>query len=1376
MEITLNLNLKQEKLKPNGKKRDKKDLFKERLFRVEKDGIQTKVYDYKDNLVKTLNMMYTDKIFRAKRVKYPAIYDYDTGILTIVKYIPLHGHSAYSILDCISRPEDIAEKAELAIAVTDHGNMFGALKFYKAMKGEGKKPIIGFEAYTSSLDYIYETKDGDTLRSILKDNHVTLEQLLEANNDEIVLRDKDGNLIVEDENTPLIEKLKEPDLIYVEGGQKLLIRKANAKNHLVLLAKNTKGYKNLVKLTSIGYQKYTRGRPQIDWDDLRQYSEGIVALSACLAGELPRAILRDDMKQARKIIQEMINIFGKENYYLEIQRHGIKDEKKLNPILMTLAEEFGLKVVATSDNHYTNKEDFLSHEAHLAIGTKTKLTDPNRWKFEGTGYHILSSTEMEELFHDIPEVLDNTLDLAEKLNCEIPMGEMHMPSYPIPAPFKDQTSFFEHLVHKGFEDRFKGTPQFNDPEYKERLQFEIDTIKNMQFPGYFLNVFDFINFAKRNYHLVGRIIANRWRDFIKKRGHDPSPLSVGPGRGSACGSLVAYCLHITDVDPIKEDLLFERFLNPDRISMPDIDTDFPDTRREEVLEYVRDLYGEESVSGIITFGTMGAKMVVRDAARVLGYEPSVGDRIAKEIPDKIEVNGEKKKLNLPNLIKYDMVFSQLYNSDPDVKKIVDLAIPLEGLPRNTSVHACGYIISPGPVSDYVPQATVVDKDTKQRVTVTQFTMTECEEVGLLKMDFLGLRTMGVIDRTLKLVNEKRIKQGLEPLDMHKLKENALSDLNVYRLISQGKTAGVFQLESPGMTDLMKRLYQDIHKMDPNNPDDLREAFERLVAGLSLYRPGPMDEIPNYIKNMMNPDKITYDLPELERILSPTYNVIVYQEQVMFIVRELAGFSRGQSDNIRKAMGKKKIEIINQYEEYFLYGNEELGIKGCQKLGVPMDLAKDIWERMKKFAEYAFNRSHAVGYAQIAVITAYLSYHYPVEMMAETLNSYKSADRIKQFIGVCKERSISVLPPDVNTSGTTFTVEDNAVRFGLTGLKNMGKSGLLIIEERNERGAFKNLFDFVQRMAIHQKIDRRMLEALIYSGTLDRFEGTRKEKFHILDTILGVVSASKEMKKEGIVSLFNTSAFNPIQQKILTSKPMGEIDFQTKLLKEKEYTGFYVTGHPIDQYLPILSRINVSDLNKINTFIEEDNENIESEENEERDKTKRKDVETRLVGAVQEIETFTTRKGEQMASFEIEDETGSIKAVIFPKDYLMYSHLLKEGNVLSLGGKVTFGERGTQFITQLVETIEELTSSTDPEYIELTLSDSKQSFIQELEEIDDILAEAENNGIKNHIPLIFVINGRKFKTRKGKQVKGNWSGDTIRRLELLLGKGNVYVKY
>lgn len=1372
MELVLNLPLKQEKYKSNGKERPKAELFKERIFKVVKNGESTVVYDYRNQPIKTLDEKITKRIFRSKREHYPAIYDYDTGILNIVKYVPLHGHSCYSLLDGISRIEDIAEQAELAFALTDHGNMFGALKFYKAMKKAGKKPILGFEAYTSSLDYTYRTKDGDSLQSIARNNNVSWEDVIRSNPD---IRLKD--LHFEKNDIEKVFKLiTKPEEIEVEGNQTIIIKKANARNHLVLIALNETGLKNLFKLVSIGQQKYTRGRPQIDWEDLEKYNEGLVVLTACLAGELPRAILNNRMDIAKNVIEKLIEIFGKENVYLEIQRHNLPEEKILNPEILRLGKMYALKAVATVDSHYTKPEDSEAHEASLCIGTKTKLNDPNRWVFPGDGYHIFSSSEMEELFYDLPELLDNTLDLAERIQCEISLGKVHMPKFPVPEGFEDQNEYFRFLVYKGFEYRFKGKPQFHDPEYRERLEYEIETIEKMDFPGYFLIVADYVGFAKRAYEQVDEETANRWKSFIEKRGYDPAPLAVGPGRGSACGSLVAYCLNITNIDPIPYGLLFERFLNPDRISLPDIDVDFPDTRREEVLDYVRDLYGGESVSGIITFGTMGAKMVVRDVARIMDFPPSFGDKIAKMIPDRLEVDGKSYDITLKNVLKYDVAFRQMYESDVNVKKIVDMGMKLEGLPRNTSIHACGYVVAPGPVTDFIPQATALNRDTGERETVTQFDMVECEEMGLLKMDFLGLRMMGVIDRVLKRVNEKREKEGLDPLDINKLSELAKNDLEVYRFIQKGNTAGVFQLESPGMTNLMKQLFQDIDEMDPNNPEHAEECFERLVAGISLYRPGPMSEIPTYLKNMLNPDDIVYDLPELEEILKPTYNVIVYQEQVMFIVRELAGFSRGESDNIRKAMGKKIKEIIEEYKDYFLYGSKELGIPGCQNMGVPLDLAKDIWERMERFAMYAFNKSHSVGYSDIAVMSGYLSCYYPTEMLCEILNSYKtSADRIKQFIGVCKERGISVLPPDVNVSETDFTVQGDSIRFGFYGLKNMGKSGDFIIEERKERGEFESLFDFIQRMVIHQRLDKRMLESLIYSGALDSFSGTRKEKLEQLDRLLGLVSSIKKLEKEEMTSLFEARAFRPTLNALMSTGKGEELDTHTRLMKEKEYTGFYVTGHPIDQYLPFLSGLKVKSFRKIHEFFDKGDETLaeQGRKVEETDWEK----EATLVGVVQEIEVFATKRGGRMASFEIEDETGSIRAVAFPKTYQMHIDFLKEGTVLYYMGKVQYSsERGLQFIADTIGTVESLTALTEPEAIQLVLSESPNIAQKELNEIEIILSDVQKNGFQNTIPVQLIYRNKLYRTRRGRELKGYHNGETIERLQHLLGKENVRVIY
>lgn len=773
----------------------------------------------------------------------------------IIRWADLHRHSGYSLLKSASKVKDIVEKTEHVGALTDNGVMFGVVDYYKQMKKAGKKPILGFEAYTESIDG---------------------------------------------------EKKGYP---------------------LVLLAMNMTGFKNLVKLTSKSYEHHFDS-PQLSYEMLRQHSEGVLATSGCLNGEIQQRLQEGDYEGAKKVALALSSIFGKEHFYLEMQRHGTLGEEQVNRGLMALRRGLGLKIVATTDSHYTNSEDFEEHEILLCLKEGTTLDDQNRFMMKGEGYHIHTADEVEELFADMPETLDATLEIAEKCNLELELDKVYMPHFDVPAPYADESSYFEHLCWKGFEERFQGTGKLMSEEYKERLQFEIATINRMGFPGYFLIVWDFVNFAKN-------------------RG-----ILVGPGRGSACGSLVAYSLYITEVDPIEYGLLFERFLNVDRISMPDVDLDFDDTRREEVIDYVKEKYGIEAVSRIITFGTLAARAVIRDVTRVTGRPYSLGDKIAKSIP-------AVPKMTLKKAMVESVEFKKMYDNEPDVKEIIDMAMKLEGLPRNMSQHACGVIIAASAVTDYIPQVLIENEDTGLKEATTQLTMSECEEMGLLKMDFLGLRTMGVVGRALKDINPRRKVEGKEEIDFLSIPTD---DVKVYDFISKGNTEGVFQLESGGMTSFMRELFQDAHSyLSIKNNEDLkkigRQLFERAIAGISLYRPGPIDEIPNYIKNMLNPDYITYETPQLESILNTTYGIIVYQEQVMFIVRELAGFTKGQADTIRKAMGKKKTEILDEYEAYFINGSESMGIKGCVANGIPEAIAKSIWLKMKKFGEYAFNKSH-----------------------------------------------------------------------------------------------------------------------------------------------------------------------------------------------------------------------------------------------------------------------------------------------------------------------------------------------------------------------------------------------------------------------------------
>jgi DNA polymerase-3 subunit alpha len=1223
-------------------------------------------------VIQTLPMsLFIDKNGRSlfkNRSKFFAIHDNDH--LEVVRYVNLHGHSEYSILDCISRITDIVAKAEWAIAVTDHGNMFGSLEFYKEMKKAGKKPLIGFEAYHYS-----------------RNNEVK-------------------------------------------------------SHHLVLLAKNGIGVKNLFKLTSNGYHNFN-SKPQITWEDMKEYSEGVVCLSACIAGEIPQAILRGEMDEARSLIQGMIDIFGKENYYLEIQRHGLAEEKIVEKAILELAVEFDLKVVATTDSHFTNKEDKGIHDIHLCIGTKRLLSDPTRWTFTGDGYHIHTSEEMVERFADLPDVLDNTLDLAEMLEPTLDTGNVFMPSFPLPEPFTGENEYLRNLVMKGFEKRFKGKSAFTSDEYKERIEFELETVQRMGFPGYFLIVWDFVRFAKEK------------------------GILVGPGRGSACGSLLTYCLGITNVDPIPFGLLFERFLNPDRISMPDIDIDFPDTRREEVLEYVRNMYGNESVAGVITFGKMKAKSVSRDVCRVMGFPTSVGDAIAKMVPAKLEEGGKSVKVTLKNLLRLSPDFSRLYKGNPDVQKIVDSAIQLEGLPRTLSQHACAVLIAPRAVSNYIPLVTLPNKATGGRDTVTQFSMGQCEEMGILKMDFLGLRTMGVFDRTLQYINQMRSKGKHIELD-----DIPIGDHSVYDFIAKGNTAGVFQLESPGMTGLMGQLYQDLHKMKGTEEEGI-QLFERLVAGVSLYRPGPMDEIPNYVKNMLTPNGIHYELPDIKDVMTPTYNVIVYQEQVMFIVRILAGFSKGDADSVRKAMGKKDEELLAKYGKYFLYGDAEKGIIGAIANGIKKEIAEELWERMKKFGLYAFNKSHAVGYSDIAIRSAWMSYYYPTEFMTGTLNSFLSkADRIKQFMTVCKNRGISVLPPDVNHSVQDFKVDGNAIRFGFGGIRNMGSYGELIIKERESNSQFTSLFNFIERMATGYGINRKRIESLIYAGALDSFNGSRQEKLGMIDLLVGLASVAKGDSSNGTYSLLSMPMFSPLSTHLFGSKGIKEMPEKMRLEKEREFTGFYVSGHPMNEYEAVFNNPHIKNFYPINQTLPTHVEDALEEDNLMEDHALSGEM-IRIAGVVQEVEVRTTRNHQQMANIVIEDTTATIKAIIFPITFSQHIQRIRNGEVLAFYGKVEVSEFGTQFIVNGIETMDELMTPDDVESMTLYLNANLAEARMEFEEVMGIFKERP---LENKVSVSIVMDGKTYSKRGGSLILGNTKLSTIVKLQTLLGRQSVSVHY
>ena len=1107
------------------------------------------------------------------------------------------------------------------------------------------------------------------------------------------------------------------------------IDKVKSRNHLLILAKNKTGYKNIVKLTSKAYDNFL-GKPHVSYEMLKEYSEGLIVTSACIGGEIPRKILKDDYEGAKKVALEFKSIWG-EDFYLEIQRHNMgAEEDKANAGILKLGKELGIKVVATTDSHYTNKEDSREHEILLCLQTGTTLSNENHMKFKGTGYHIHTPEEMEMLFSDIPEVLDNTLEVAEKACFELELGKLYMPKFDIPVPFKDEDEYFKHLVWQGFDFRFKGTENYNDQVYRDRIDYETETIIKMGFSGYFLIVWDFIKYAKDN------------------------NIMVGPGRGSAVGSLASYCLGIVDMNPIPYNLLFERFLNIERISMPDIDIDFEYERREEVIAYVRQKYGAEAVSKIVTFGTLSAKAVVRDVARVMDFPYSVGDKIAKLIP-------AEPKMTLKKALDGNPELKALYENDMDVAEIIDTAMKIEGLPRQSSQHACGVIIAPSAISDYLPEVIMENEDTGVKESTSQVVMTEVEELGLLKMDFLGLRTMGVIGQSVKMINKRLSGEGLPNIEYLSI---PLTDPYVYADIAKGKSYAVFQLESPGMRSFMTELFSDVSsrikliekkygftgyyrvkvknksKAEGSNKEDYmkemtvlgQELFERLIAGVSLYRPGPMDYIPRYIEGMKNPEYIEYATPQLESILKPTYGTIVYQEQVMSIVQVLAGYSLGRADLVRRAMGKKKADVMAIEAEYFIRGkkdaNGNVEVPGCEGMGISVDVAEKVWEEMADFCKYAFNKSHAGGYAMVAIITAWLKYYFPVEFMTAILNSIiDNAKKLKGYLSVCKEMNIEILPPQVNKSEELFSVNEtgDSIVFGIKGIKNMGAISKQIIRERNNRGMFKNYQDFAERMAKHEKVNKTVIEALVYSGSVDEFEGTRRSKLGILDIILKNASNQKAAFLSGQISLLDMPEFEDVKE--ISMPDLAEFPKKLKLEKEKEYAGFYVTEHPLDEYEKYFKD---EKLNEINEFLpdEENEEGLSSTQNNNGKKVK-------LAGIVKDIKVFYTKKDNKpLKVFTLEDRTGELGAVVFTDKLEDNNSNLVEGKVVLVDGTMKIDDRGAQLIVNSMEDIEKLHIGQEVKYVLV-------SVVRE-DQLTTLASIIDTN--KGNIPVYLKHNGKTLK--------------------------------
>lgn len=1080
----------------------------------------------------------------------------------------LHVHTEYSLLDGFSRVKTLVKRAKekgmTAVAITDHGCMFGAIDFYKAAKAEGIKPIIGCEVYTAPRK----------------------------------LTDKDPNY-------------------------------DKHQGHLVLLAKDMTGYKNLIKIVSKSYVDGFYYKPRTDMDELKKHSQGLIALSACLAGDVPRAIMNGNYDKARKLAMEYREIFGNGNYYLEIQDHGLPEQKQVNTEVVRLSRELNIPLVATNDVHYVDKDDAKIQDILMCLQMQKTIDDENRMKFPSDEFYLKSREEMEQLFPELEEALDNTNEIAERCNVEFEFHKYHLPRYDVPEGYTTN-GYFRELCQKGLVERYgEDCPE----EYKERLEYELNTIENMGYVEYFLIVWDFINFAKQN------------------------NIMVGPGRGSAAGSIVAYTLKITDIDPMKYSLLFERFLNPERVSMPDIDIDFCYERREEVIDYVKRKYGEDHVAQIITFGTMGAKIAIRDVARVLNVSYNKADQIAKEIPFELGMTIDKAMDSNPTLV-------DLYESDAEAREVIDISKRLEGTLRHASTHAAGVVIARNPVDEYVPLYKHQDSIT------TQFTMTTLEELGLLKMDFLGLRTLTVIRDALDLIELNRdIKGYTEHIDFSKMEYD---DDEVFETLSQGNTLGVFQLESSGMRNFMKQL-------KPN-------SFEDIVAGISLFRPGPMDSIPTYIENKNNPENVTYINDKLRPILEVTYGCLVYQEQVMQVVRDLAGYSYGRSDLVRRAMSKKKMDVMEEERQYFIHGKFDdegnIEIPGCIRNGISEEDANKIFDDMIDFARYAFNKSHAAAYGVLAYETAYLKVHYPVEFMAALMTSIMgNSDKVVEYIRECNVIGIPVNPPDINKSFAKFSVEGDSIRFGLAAVKNVGVNVIEnIVKEREENGEFKDFVDFAKRLD-SKDTNKRMIESLIKCGAFDQISENRATLMAGYESVLESISMDRKKNVQGQISLFDAFSAQveeAPEMQLSTKLPvLREFSEKEKLNMEKEVLGMYLSGHPLSEYKSELDRKTSINMKKINELKED-----------EKTYMKLHDREVIMGGMVIAKRIMTTKRNEIMAFITLEDLYGAIEVVVFPQTLKKFNILLNDDSIILIKGAISIDGDEAKLIARDIKDINE----------------------------------------------------------------------------------------
>ena len=1103
-----------------------------------------------------------------------------------MNFAHLHVHTEYSLLDGSNKiKEYVARVKELGMnsaAITDHGVMFGVIDFYRAAKAEGIKPILGCEVYVAP---------GSRFDKEIGTNE---------------------------------------DRYY----------------HLVLLAENDRGYANLVKIVSKGFVEGYYYKPRVDLELLEQYHEGIIALSACLAGEVQRNLVRSMYEEAKRAAKRYEDIFGKGNFFLELQDHGIPEQGIVNQQLLRLSQDTGIELVATNDVHYTFAEDEKPHDILLCIQTGKKLDDENRMRYEGGQYYVKSPEEMAALFPYALQALENTQKIADRCNVEIEFGVTKLPRYDVPEGYTSW-EYLNKLCFEGLERRYEPVTE----ELKERLNYELGVIKTMGYVDYFLIVWDFIKYA---------------------RDHD---IMVGPGRGSAAGSIVSYTLGITDIDPIRYQLLFERFLNPERVSMPDIDIDFCFERRQEVIDYVVRKYGADRVVQIVTFGTMAARGVIRDVGRVMDLPYAFVDSIAKMIPTELNIT-LTKALNMNPELK------NVYETDPQVKELIDMSLRLEGLPRHTSMHAAGVVISQKSVDEYVPLSLGADG-----AVTTQFTMTTLEELGLLKMDFLGLRTLTVIQNATRLAEKSTGKT----IDMHTIDYN---DKAVLDSIGTGKTDGVFQLESSGMKSFMKEL-------KPQNLED-------IIAGISLYRPGPMDFIPQYIKGKNDKDSITYDCPQLEAILKPTYGCIVYQEQVMQIVRDLAGYTLGRSDLVRRAMSKKKGDVMQRERQNFVYGNEEEGVPGCIANGISERVANKIYDEMIDFAKYAFNKSHAAAYAVVAYQTAYLKYYYPVEFMAALMTSViDNPGKVSEYIYACRQMGIQILPPDINKGEGNFSVDHGKIRYGLAAIKSIGRPVIeSIIREREGGGEFTTLKNFIERLS-SKEVNKRTIENFIKSGAFDSLAGTRKQKMMIYIQILDQVNQEKKYSMSGQMSLFDLVDEDQKSDFDIPLPDVGEYEKANLFAFEKEVLGVYVSGHPLEEYEQRWRRsISATTL--------------DFQPDEESGHSKVRDGAREVIGGLIAAKTIKhTKTNKVMAFLTLEDLLGTVEVVVFPKDYEKNKQYLEEDQKIFVRGRVSEeDESASKLICESIVPFEEIKKELWIQY------ENKAEFLKEEQNLYEMIKTSE----------------------------------------------------